>query len=116
MRKKAEMSKDWQIISGDVSVVLPTLDDASVNLTVTSPPYYQHRDYGVEGQIGREESLTDYLARFRTIFEQLYRITQDNGACFFVIGDTYRSQKLLLVPHRIALIADEAGWIVRNDT
>ena len=46
---------------------------------------------------------------------ELLRVTAKTGGCFFVVGDTYRNQKLLLVPHRIALAADEVGWTVRND-
>ena len=84
-------------------------------MTVTSPPYYRQRDYAVAGQIGWEPTLADYLARIRDVLSEIYRITDDRGSCFFVVGDTYSKRKLLLVPHRIALIADELGWTIRND-
>lgn len=115
MPPSAKIPKDYRIIQGDVKVALKTLPDSSVDLTVTSPPYYQHRDYGVKGQIGREQTLDGYLKRLRHVLSELLRVTADTGSCFFVIGDTYRNKKLLLVPHRLALIADELGWIVRND-
>lgn len=104
-----------RIICGDAADVLRTLRTGMAALTVTSPPYYQHRDYGVAGQIGQEPSLDGYLNRIGTVLAELLRVTDDAGSCFFVIGDTYRDRKLLLVPHRIALLAGEIGWTIRND-
>ena len=49
------------------------------------------------------------------MLRELRRVTDDKGSCFVVIGDTYRNGKLLLVPHRVLLLADEMGWHVRND-
>ena len=46
-----------RIYCGDALTVLKTLPDNSVNCYITSPPYYALRDYGVDGQIGREERL-----------------------------------------------------------
>ena len=86
-----------------------------MDLTVTSPPYFRHRDYGVNGQLGREATVHEYIKNIRGVLEELLRVTAETGACFFVVGDTYQKQKLLLVPHRIALAADEIGWTVRND-
>ena len=103
------------IICGDAQDVLAKLTANSVDLTVTSPPYFRHRDYGVNGQVGREATVDDYVAKIRGVLAELLRVTAETGACFFVVGDTYQNQKLLLVPHRIALAADEIGWTVRND-
>ena len=109
------MATDWQIICDDVTAGLGTIADATVDLTITSPPYYQHRDYGVEGQIGREQTVGAYVNRFHHVFAELRRVTRSSGSCFVVIGDTYRHQELLLIPHRLALVAAECGWIARND-
>ena len=106
---------DHRILQGDAETALATLKAGAVDLTVTSPPYYRHRDYGVRGQIGREQTLDEYLTKIRGVLAQLLRVTADTGSCFFVVGDTYEKQKLLLVPHRIALAAAELGWTIRND-
>ncbi len=108
------MEKD-RIICGDAKHVLPSLADGVADLIVTSPPYFRHRDYGVDGQFGREATVGEYIDNIRGVLKELLRVTADTGACFFVIGDTYRQQRLLLVPHRIAIAADELGWTVRND-
>lgn len=103
------------VICGDAAETLSTLPSASVALTITSPPYYRQRDYGVVGQIGQEKSLAGYLDRIGGVLKEILRVTDDMGSCFFVVGDTYANRRLLLVPHRIGLLADEMGWTVRND-
>lgn len=109
------MGPEAQIVCGDAVEVLRTLRAKSVALTVTSPPYFRHRDYGVAGQIGQEPDLDCYLSRIRAVLVELFRVTDDAGSCFVIVGDTYRNRKLLLVPHRIALAANDVGWVVRND-
>ncbi len=109
------MLGDNRIICGDATAVLKRSPPNSVDLTVTSPPYFRHRDYAVVGQLGREATVDDYVNGLRGVLESLLRVTSETGACFFVVGDTYERQKLLLVPHRLALAADEIGWTVRND-
>lgn len=49
------------ILQGDALELLRTLPPESVHTCVTSPPYYNLRDYGVEGQIGNEASVEEYL-------------------------------------------------------
>jgi DNA modification methylase len=104
-----------RILQGDAANTLKSLASDSVTLTITSPPYFQHRDYGIAGQIGQEATLTEYLDRIGTVLIELLRVTDDIGSCFFVVGDTYRNRNLLLVPHRIALLAGDIGWTIRND-
>ncbi len=115
MHRIAPEQPSNRIICGDAAEVLQRLDAGTAALTVTSPPYFQHRDYGIAGQIGQEPSLAEYLDRMASVFRELLRVTDEAGCCFVVIGDTYRRSKLLLVPHRIAILAGDVGWIVRND-
>ncbi len=109
------MIKDDRIICGNAQEVLGVLSSSSVDLTVTSPPYFRHRDYGVDGQLGREATVDDYIVNLSGVLEGLLRVTAEKGCCFFVVGDTYEKQNLLLVPHRLALAASKIGWVVRND-
>lgn len=61
----------------------------SVHCCVTSPPYYGLRDYGVEGQIGREETPEEYIRKLTEIFLEIYRVLRTDGTCWLNISDTY---------------------------
>ncbi len=106
------MPETNRIVCGDAKRTLGSLPDKIVDLTATSAPYFRHRDYGADDQLGREATIDDYVTKIRGVLAQLLRVTAESGACFFVIGDTYRNQKLLLVPHRIALAADAVGLVL----
>lgn len=60
-----------------------------VDCCITSPPYFGLRDYGCEGQIGLEESPTDYINRLTKVFMEVYRVMKPNGTLWVVIGDSY---------------------------
>lgn len=77
------------IYTGDALDVLRTLPAQAVNCAVTSPPYYGLRDYGVAGQIGREDTPEVYVARLTAVFRELRRVLADNGTLWVNIGDSY---------------------------
>ena len=77
------------ILCGDALTVLKTMPDESVNCCVTSPPYYALRDYGVDGQIGREATPALYVARLTEIFREVRRVLTTDGTLWLNIADTY---------------------------
>lgn len=77
------------IYCGDARQILATWPDQCVNMCVTSPPYYGLRDYGIEGQIGLEESPDAYAARLVEVFRECKRVLRDDGTLWLVIGDSY---------------------------
>ena len=56
---------------------------------VTSPPYYQLRDYGVEGQIGLEETVEEYIGKLVEIFREVRRVLKKDGTLWLNIADSY---------------------------
>lgn len=78
-----------KIICGDAAEVLRTLPQGSVNMCVTSPPYYGLRDYGVTGQIGIEQSPQEYIVRLTEVFGEVMRVLADDGTLWLNIGDSY---------------------------
>lgn len=56
---------------------------------MTSPPYYALRDYGVDGQIGREATPKDYIMRLTEVFTEVRRILRSDGTLWLNISDTY---------------------------
>lgn len=132
------------LIHGNSLNVLGEIPDESVQCVVTSPPYWGLRNYQVEGQIGLEDNLDDYINNLLKIFDHIYRILKTDGTVWFNIGDVYTSgnrtyraadkkngarelynrpktpeglkpKDLVGVPWRVALKLQERGWYLRND-
>jgi DNA modification methylase len=77
------------VIQGDVTEVLKTLPDGSVNCVLTSPPYWAVRDYNVDGQIGLEGTFEEYIKKLCDVFDEVKRVLADDGTCWVNLGDTY---------------------------
>ena len=77
------------IYCGDSLQVLKTLPENSVDCCVTSPPYYGLRDYGADGQIGREAAPEEYINRLVSVFHEVKRVLSPQGTCWLNIADTY---------------------------
>lgn len=78
-----------RILEGDALTVLRTLESESVQVCVTSPPYYALRDYGVDGQIGLEATPTAFLEALWAVFDEVRRVLKRDGLCFVNLGDSY---------------------------
>lgn len=79
------------ILNGDCRDVFKTLSDQSVNCIVTSPPYFGLRDYGVDGQIGLEQTPADFVAELVALFREARRVLRDDGTLWLNLGDSYGS-------------------------
>ena len=80
-----------RILHGDCRTVLPTLPDASVQCCVTSPPYYNLRDYQTSGQIGLEATVQEYVAELVRVFRGVKRVLRDDGTLWLNLGSSYAS-------------------------
>lgn len=139
----------WEndIHQGDAAETLAEMPESSVHCVMTSPPYYGLRDYGVDGQIGLEESLDEYINSLVEVADELRRVLRDDGSWWLNLGDSFagswgaqskdetsnnlpqhgfpdknpgrtgrlRRKSKMLVPHRVAIALQDAGWIVRAD-
>ena len=84
---------DWGIYNGDATEVLRSFPDEIVRCVVTSPPYFWLRNYGVERQLGTEDSVEDYVGNLARIMNEVRRILHRKGLLFLNLGDTYYSGK-----------------------
>ena len=85
--------KYWNVYLGDAKTVLSSQADETFHCVITSPPYYWLRDYGVEGQIGKEWKIEDYVHALADVMDQVKRVLTSDGVLFLNIGDTYYSGK-----------------------
>lgn len=84
-----EAERRFRIVTADAIDGLRSLPDDSVHCCVTSPPYWRLRDYGVEGQLGLEDTPYEYVDRLVEIFRELRRVLRDDGIVWLVLGDSY---------------------------
>lgn len=104
-----------QIIQGDALEILKTFPDDCVDLVITSPPYYSLRNYGVEGQIGLEETFNEYLDKILKITAELKRVLKKTGQLWWNHGDSFNDKCFFLQPERLVInMTDKQGWILRN--
>lgn len=109
----------WLVSIEDAASLCRSLPEGLVQLAITSPPYYQTRQYGGgELEIGGESSVNDYLARLVEVFNAVGRTLTPDGTLVVNIGDTYAKtgasgrppRSLLLIPARLALALQDSGW------
>ncbi len=132
------------ILGGDARQILARLPARCVRCIVTSPPYWGLRDYGIEGQIGLETSLDQFITKLVAVFREARRVLHDNGTLWLNIGDGYTSgnrgwrapdkknparamnvrpdtpeglkpKDLIGVPWRLAFALQADGWFLRSD-
>lgn len=127
-----------KILYGDALECLKTIPDNSVNMCVTSPPYYGLRDYGMEEQIGMEVSPAIYIEKLVCIFKEIRRILKNDGTLWVNIADSYagsiksriklsenaeiakewqgiKSKDMLGIPWGLAFALRDDGWYLRSD-
>ena len=119
------------------------LEDESVDLVVTSPPYFAQVDYGHDNQIGAETSPWDYLAALSDFMREMRRVVKPEGNVFVVLDDKYQAdgpfkrtrseagydwdrrqpkmpglpmKSMMMLPYRFAIdCVDHLGFALRND-
>ena len=114
-----------KIITGNAIEILKELPDCYADCCITSPPYLGLRDYGVNGQIGLENSVEDYINRLTDIFREVRRVLKNDGTLWLNIGDSYatsnseysncKRKDLIGVPWLLAFALRNDGWYLRQD-
>lgn len=105
----------FKVHCGDALATLRSMKSASVDMCMTSPPYWGHREYDTAG-LGQERTYPEYIADLAEILREVHRVLKPEGSLWLNLGDTYRDKNLIGIPWRVALkLIDEDGWLLRND-
>lgn len=78
-----------ELFEGDCEAVMSEMAADSVHTIITSPPYYNLRDYGHEGQIGAELTPEEYVERLVQVFREARRVLRGDGLLWLNLGDSY---------------------------
>lgn len=109
-----DMAAFKQLFQGDARNVSKLIGLKSVDLIITSPPYWKKRDYGVVGQIGQENSPQAYVGAMMEVMKDWKKVLRDSGSIFLNVGDTYYNNSLAGIPGRLEAAAVDDGWMIRN--
>ena len=108
----------YTFITGDALEVLRTMPSNTIDCVITSPPYWQLREYDNNNnpkEIGNEADFKQYIKNLTLIFDEIKRLLTNQGSLWLNLGDKYRDKELMGMPWRVALSLIDKGWILRND-
>ena len=115
---------DYAIAHADNRDYIPAIPDDSIDLVVTSPPYFQQREYSSPG-LGNERCVDEYLDNIIETLRMLKRVVKPTGSIVYNIGDKIIDGGLRLVPYRFAVraideldlrLVNDITWVKRNPT
>jgi DNA modification methylase len=137
--------KKIKILQGSCIDKIKELEDNSIDCVISSPPYFGLRNYGVDGQFGLEKTYQDYIANTVKVFETFKPKLKETATIWWNVGDSYsgsgkgwskslnknnnysqginsgiiydgsKPKDLLMIPNRVAIALQEAGWYIRSE-
>ena len=105
---------DLTVYVGKSESVLTSLPAESVQCVVTSPPYWNLRDYGEDGQIGRERTPREYVENLMVVFREVHRVLRPDGTLWLNLGDSYSTGGK--GPSKTPKQASNTGSLIRGST
>lgn len=109
-----------RVILGNAISKQPEIEKKSVQVIITSPPYFNLRKYSKDdehekAEIGREKSVDGYVSNLVKVFHNLKDYLKDDGLLWLNLGDSFINKELQGVPWKVALALMNDGWILRAD-
>ena len=104
-----------EVLTGGAYDMLDYIPTEYVHCCVTSPPYWNLRDYDNSNDLGHEESPQTYVTSLCDIFEKVHRVLRSDGTLWLNIGDSYSDKNLVGIPWKVAERLKEMGFVLRSD-
>lgn len=96
------------------SEIMNQLKNESVKLMITSPPYWDLKDYEVNNQIGYKEDYKTYLNRLLNVWKETYRVLSNDGIAIININTKSYNKNLVLIPRDFILQMKSIGFKFRD--
>jgi len=105
------------ILNGDCKDVLNNLPKESINCVITSPPYFNQRNYGGSEhvEIGNEKTPEEYIEHLLEVFDLIIPILKPDGSLWLNLGDKYINGELAGIPWQMVFAMRKKGWKLRSD-
>lgn len=103
-----------EVFLDDARHLRKRLKKGTVDVTVTSPPYFDMKDYGHSGQIGFGQTYEKYLADLKQVFKDVFHVTKETGSLWVVIDSFKRDGAVVTLPFDFAREISSAGWKLQD--
>lgn len=104
-----------QVYNKDSRTISETLSsDIKIKTTITSPPYFDMKDYDSPNQIGYGQSYDDYLNDLKLIFEKIFQITDEDGSLWIIIDTFKRNNQVVALPFDLSNKLKDIGWLLQE--
>lgn len=115
MERKRQEKELNVIYNKDARTILDTISsEVNVATTITSPPYYDMKDYDSDNQVGYGQSYNDYLDDLKSIFEGVFQITKEDGTLWIIIDTFKRNNQVVTLPFDLSNRLKEIGWLLQD--
>ena len=104
------MKDIYKVHNIDARKIESVVKEPIVDVTITSPPYFDLKDYGSKNQIGYGQKYDEYLEDLKLVFEQVYNITKDSGTLWVIIDAYRRDGEVVPLPFDFSNKISELGW------
>lgn len=98
------------VYNHDARLLNQILKEKTVDVTITSPPYFDMKDYGYKEQIGFGQDYTQYLADLKVVFKNVYDCTKDAGTLWVIIDTMRKGNEVIPLPFDFANEIKKVGW------
>jgi DNA modification methylase len=85
-----------------------------VDVTITSPPYFDMKDYGRPNQIGFGQGYDEYLSDLSTVFTEVFRATKSDGSLWIIVDTFRKDQEVVPLPFDLVSRLKPTGWTLRD--
>ncbi|MEQ6121211.1 site-specific DNA-methyltransferase [Reichenbachiella sp. MALMAid0571] len=94
----------------DAREIDTVIKEPLVDVTITSPPYFDLKDYGSKNQIGYGQKYDDYLNDLELVFKKVYDATKETGTLWVIIDAFRRDGEVVPLPFDFSNKITQVGW------
>ena len=104
------MEDIFKVHNIDARKIESVIKEPIVDVTITSPPYFDLKDYGSKDQIGYGQEYDEYLEDLKLVFKQVYDITKESGTLWVIIDAFRKEGEVVPLPFDFSNKMRELGW------
>lgn len=107
-------NKDLKLHKEDARILDEYIENQSITTTITSPPYFNMKDYGYKNQIGFGQTYQEYLNDLKSVFQKIYNVTKNNGTLWIVVDTFKENSKVIPLPFDLTTKLSDTGWMLQD--